>query len=73
MDLAGKIVAVQGVGAVGYNVCKHLCEAGAELIVTDIRKANIDRAVQDFGAASVAPEEIYGVKCDIFAPCAMVQ
>jgi leucine dehydrogenase len=71
MDLAGKIVAVQGVGAVGYNVCKHLCEAGAELIVTDIRKANIDRAVQDFGAASVAPEEIYGVKCDIFAPCAM--
>jgi leucine dehydrogenase len=70
-DLTGKTVAVQGVGAVGYHVCKHLHEAGAKLIVTDIKKANIDRAVQDFGAVGVAPEEIYGVECDIFSPCAM--
>lgn len=71
MDLKGKIVAVQGVGAVGYYLCKYLQEAGAKLIITDIRKENIDRVIQDFGAKDVKPEEIYGVKCDIFAPCAM--
>lgn len=70
-DLTGKVVAVQGVGAVGYYVCKHLHEAGAKLYVTDIKKANIERAVNDFGATAVAPDEIYGVDCDIFAPCAM--
>ena len=70
-DLNGRVVALQGVGAVGYHVCKHLHEAGAKLIVTDIKKDNIDRAVQDFGAQAVAPDEIYGVECDIFSPCAM--
>lgn len=70
-DLTGKVVAVQGLGAVGYGVCKHLKEAGAELIVTDIRKESIERAVNELGAKSVDPDDIYGVDCDIFAPCAM--
>ncbi|NLC03856.1 MAG: Glu/Leu/Phe/Val dehydrogenase [Tissierellia bacterium] len=70
-DLNGKVVAVQGLGAVGYGVCEHLHKAGAKLIVTDIRKESIDRVVNDFGATQVAPDEIYGVECDIFAPCAM--
>lgn len=70
-DLTNKVIAVQGVGAVGYSLCKHLHESGAKLIVTDIKKEYIDRAVKDFGATGVAPNEIYGVECDIFAPCAM--
>ncbi|MBC8589632.1 Glu/Leu/Phe/Val family dehydrogenase [Wansuia hejianensis] len=70
-DLNGKVVAVQGLGAVGYGVCKHLHEAGAKLYVTDIRKESIERAVNDFGATAVDPDEIYGVECDIFTPCAM--
>lgn len=70
-DLTGKVVALQGLGSVGYSVCKHLHEAGAKLYVTDIRKESIDRAVNDFGATAVAPDEIYSVDCDIFAPCAM--
>ena len=70
-DLNGVVVAVQGLGAVGYTVCKHLHEAGAKLIVTDIRKESIDKVVKDFGATGVTPDEIYGVECDIFAPCAM--
>jgi len=37
-DLTEKVVAVQGLGAVGYDVCKHLNEAGAKLYVTDIKK-----------------------------------
>ncbi|HHT50358.1 MAG TPA: Glu/Leu/Phe/Val dehydrogenase [Eubacteriaceae bacterium] len=70
-DLEGKVVAVQGLGAVGYDVCKHLHEAGAKLIVTDIKKDYIEKAVEDFGAKAVEPDEIYGVECDIFSPCAM--
>ena len=70
-DLNGKVVAVQGLGAVGYNVCKHLHEAGAKLYVTDIRKDSIEKAVNDFGATAVEPDDIYSVDCDIFTPCAM--
>ncbi|TAH63465.1 MAG: Glu/Leu/Phe/Val dehydrogenase [Gottschalkiaceae bacterium] len=70
-DLTGKVVAVQGVGSVGYHVCKHLHESGAILYVTDIKKANIERVVNDFGATAVAPDEIHKIQCDIYAPCAM--
>lgn len=70
-ELTDKVVAVQGVGAVGYTLCEHLHKAGAKLIVTDIFKENIQKAVDAFGATAVDPDEIYGVDCDIFAPCAM--
>lgn len=70
-DLTGKVVTVQGLGQVGYSICKHLHDAGAKLYVTDIRKESIDRVVNDMGAIAVAPDEIYGMDCDIFVPCAM--
>ncbi len=70
-SLEGKIIAVQGVGNVAYTLCKYLHEEGANLIVTDINKDAVDRAVRDFGAKAVDPNEIYGVDCDIYAPCAL--
>ena len=70
-SLKGKTVAVQGVGSVAYNLCKHLHEEGARLIVTDIVQENVERAVRDFGAESVEPDKIYDVECDIFSPCAL--
>ena len=70
-DLTGKKVAVQGLGAVGYEVCNYLQEAGAQLYVTDIVQENIDRAVNELGATAVDKDEIYGVDCQIFVPCAM--
>ncbi|MEK5441915.1 branched-chain amino acid dehydrogenase [Fredinandcohnia sp. FSL W7-1320] len=70
-SLEGKIVAVQGVGNVAYTLCKYLHEEGANLIVTDINKEAVDRAVRDFGAKAVDPNDIYGVDCDIYAPCAL--
>lgn len=69
--LEGRTVAVQGVGNVAYNLCKHLHEEGANLIVTDINQDAVNRAVEAFGARSVAPDEIYDVACDIYAPCAL--
>lgn len=70
-DLTGKVVTVQGLGQIGYSICKHLHDAGAKLYVTDIRKERTDRVVNDMGATAVAPDEIYGMDCDIFVPCAM--
>ncbi|HET7658550.1 MAG TPA: branched-chain amino acid dehydrogenase [Bacillales bacterium] len=70
-SLEGKVVSVQGVGHVAYSLCKHLHEEGAQLIVTDINKLAVQRAVEDFGAKAVDPDDIYSVECDIFAPCAL--
>ncbi len=70
-DVTGKVVAVQGVGNVGYFLCKHLHEAGAKLVITDIDQESIDKVVKEFGAEVVAPDAIYDVQCDIFAPCAL--
>lgn len=70
-DLAGRRVAVQGLGAVGMSLAERLHEAGAELIVADIAQKRIDRAVNSLGARPVASDEIYDVECDVFAPCAM--
>ncbi|MCF8008807.1 MAG: leucine dehydrogenase [Halanaerobiales bacterium] len=70
-SLKNKVVAVQGVGHVGYHLVKHLKEAGAEVIVTDIKQENIDKVVEDFGVKVVEPGKIYSVKSDIFAPCAL--
>jgi leucine dehydrogenase len=70
-SLEGKVVAVQGVGNVAYSLCKHLHEEGAQLIVSDINKDAVRRAVEDFHAKAVDPNDIYSVECDIYAPCAL--
>lgn len=70
-DLAGLKVAIQGVGNVGFHLGRHLKDAGAELIVTDIFKANWQRAVDQLDATYVAPEEIYSQEVDVFSPCAL--
>jgi leucine dehydrogenase len=70
-SLKGKVIAVQGVGNVAYNLCRHLHEEGAVIIVTDINKQAVQRAVDEFGAKAVEPNEIFGVDCDIYSPCAL--
>ena len=70
-SLKGKAVAVQGMGHVGYYLCQHLKDEGASLIITDIYEDRVESAVKEFGATAVKPDEIYGVACDIYAPCAL--
>ncbi len=69
--LAGKTVALQGCGNVGYCLAKDLHMAGAQLIVTDVDMERVNRVVKEFNAKAVAPTNIYGVQADIFAPCAL--
>ena len=70
-DLAGKTVALQGCGHVGYFLAIELHAAGAKLIVTDIDPVLVDRVVQETGAKAVDVKDIYSVKAHIFAPCAL--
>jgi len=70
-SLKGRTVAIQGLGSVGMRLAQQLFWEGAKLIVTDINQDVVDYAVAEFAAESVEPSEIYGVECDIFAPCAL--
>ncbi len=70
-DLAGKTVAIQGCGHVGYHLAEWLHKAGAKLIVSDVDEARVRKTVSDFGATAVASESIYAANADIFAPCAL--
>lgn len=70
-SLKGKTVAVQGAGKVAYYLSTHLREEGARIIITDIDGEKSSRIVEEMGAKAVAPDEIYDVKADIYAPCAL--
>lgn len=70
-DLSGLRVAVQGVGNVGFNLCRLLREAGAELTVCDAYADAARKAAEAFGCAVVEPAAIYDVDADVFAPCAV--
>ena len=70
-SLAGRSVAIQGAGSVGYQLCRYLSREGAKLFVSDIDEVKVGRCSSDFGAEPVAPSEIYTVDADVFAPCAL--
>ena len=70
-DLSGVTVAIQGCGHVGYHLAKSLSAAGAKLIVSDVDVQKVLRLVEEFSAVAVEPAEIFGVRADIFAPCAL--
>jgi leucine dehydrogenase len=70
-DLAGKTVAIQGCGHVGYFLAGELARVGAKLIVTDVDPAKVKHVMDDHRATAVTPDGIYSAKADIFAPCAL--
>ena len=70
-DLKGLRVAVQGLGATGYALSKHLHEEGAKLVVADVRTDAVARVVSEFGATPADPEHIHAADVDLFAPCAL--
>ncbi|MBW1730272.1 MAG: Glu/Leu/Phe/Val dehydrogenase [Deltaproteobacteria bacterium] len=70
-SLEGKVVAVQGLGAVGHNIVGQLHDLGAKLIVSDIDPKKVENMTARYGVESISPENIYDVDCDIFCPCAL--
>ncbi|MEN8114092.1 MAG: Glu/Leu/Phe/Val dehydrogenase dimerization domain-containing protein [Actinomycetota bacterium] len=70
-DVAGKRIAIQGVGKVGMDLVRRLTEAGAETIVTDTNHEAVAHAVETYGSKAVDLADIYDVDCDVFSPCAL--
>jgi len=64
-------VAIQGLGAVGFDLARRLHEKGARLHVADINIEAVQKAVDEFGATPVDTHEIHVVDVDVFAPCAL--
>ncbi len=69
--VGGLIVAVQGLGHVGYDLARRLKKSGARLIVADINEAAVQRAAEELGAEIVSVDVIHAQEADIFAPCAL--
>lgn len=70
-SLAGKAVAVQGIGKVGYHLLEMLHKEGAKLYISDLNEGVLKKANEAFGATVVKGDEIFGLDVDVFAPCAM--
>lgn len=70
-NLNGLKIAVQGLGAVGYDFAKHCRAEGAQLFVTDINEEACQRAATELNATVVGLDEIYGLDVDVYSPCAL--
>jgi leucine dehydrogenase len=70
-SLEGVRVAVQGLGNVGFTLCRLLAEEGAPLIVADIDAARVAAAEREFGATGVGTDVIHAQPVDVLAPCAL--
>lgn len=72
-SLAGRVVAIQGFGHTATALVDNLLkkEEGVKLIVADINEESLGRARQYPGVQVVGSDDILGVACDIFAPCAL--
>lgn len=64
----GLRVAVQGLGQVGYRLCRLLAGEGARLVVADVDEARVERAVSELGVEACPAEAIYDAEVDVFSP-----
>ena len=69
--LDGIRVAVQGLGNVGFDLCRRLAEAGARLLVDDLREDMVRRAVEAFDATPMSGDALIAADAEVFAPCAL--
>jgi leucine dehydrogenase len=70
-ELSGVGIAVQGVGGVGYHLCRMLAAEGAQLRVADVRPVAVQRVCDEFKATAIPAENILSEDVEVFAPCAL--
>jgi valine dehydrogenase (NAD+) len=71
--LRGRRVGVEGVGKVGRRLVEHLVTDGAEVIVSDVTEAAVDRVRAEHPEVTVVEghEALAGAQIDVYAPCAL--
>lgn len=70
-DLKDIRVAIQGVGNVGFHLARLLIDAGARVLVADVNRERMIRAVNELGAQACALESIAASQVEVLAPCAL--
>lgn len=70
-SLAGRSVAVQGIGQVGENLVHFLREENAKVYVSDINEERLLTVARKYGAEAVSNNNIFDLEFDVYAPCAM--
>jgi leucine dehydrogenase len=70
-SLAGKRVAVQGVGQVGMHLVEYLVKENADVFVTDLFEEKALAIAKKYDVVPVGQDEIYDLDVDIYAPCAL--
>jgi len=70
-SVEGLKIAVQGLGGVGYPLCRLLAAEGALLRVADSRPGAVQRVCQEVGAQEVPVQAIFSQDVDVLAPCAL--
>jgi leucine dehydrogenase len=69
--LEGVQIGVQGLGAVGSQLCGLLVAEGAQLWVADLDPLRTAVAADEWGARIVSNPELFAMELDILAPCAV--
>lgn len=69
-DLAGRTVAIAGLGSVGAALAAGCAQAGADVLAADIDPAR-RTAAEGLGARWVTPAQALEAQVDVYAPCAM--
>ena len=64
-------VVIQGAGHVGYYLSKELNERGARITIADVNLKALQRVIDECKAEVCHPDQIYDIKADVFAPCAL--
>ena len=70
-SLNGLKIGVQGFGKVGYYLCSHLNNEGAEIYGHDINDESLERVKNEFDVIPVSENELMSMNLDVFSPCAM--
>lgn len=70
-SLAGKKIAVQGVGHVGRYLIDFLNKENAHVYITDIFEDKLKAVAKETGVQVVDPKLIYDMDMDIYSPCAL--
>jgi len=70
-DPAGRTVAIQGVGNVGYHLARFLHQAGAELMYCDFDSRRLERVLAEFGGVVLEGDDFWSADCDVLSPCAI--
>jgi valine dehydrogenase (NAD+) len=71
-SLSDRVVGVAGVGKVGRHLVRHLVEEGAQVVVTDVDPAALERVVDAHGVRAVdSTDALVAADLDVYAPCAL--